>query len=351
MTPETGRAQLHGLRLAARPPLPRAQAVVRAAHLRRAAASQALLRAHIALAQELAGWVAAEPGWEVSAPHPLSVVCFRYVPGATADGAALDEDALDELNLAIMHAVNAGGEVFLSNDPAARPDRAAHRDRQRAHHPRGRRPGLGPAQARGREPHVVVSATVRRGTAADEAAAGAIVDEYNGAVGVVVRDDAAALRSYLNGPGALWLAEDGAEVVGCVVLRPLPAVAPDACEVKRLYVRPAYRGAGLAGALMDALEAFARTAPATARSTSTRWTSWPRRSASTSAAATSASRATTPTRRRRSSCAVRSRRKRTGVAARGRCGRRSGPQQRRSDSRCRHGKRHHGSRLSGRADG
>ena len=39
---------------------------------------QARLRGHIALAQELAAWIEAEPGWEVSAPHPLSVVCFRY---------------------------------------------------------------------------------------------------------------------------------------------------------------------------------------------------------------------------------------------------------------------------------
>jgi aromatic-L-amino-acid decarboxylase len=42
------------------------------------------LRGHIALAQEFAGWVAAEPEWESSAPHPLSVVCFRFAPpGAT----------------------------------------------------------------------------------------------------------------------------------------------------------------------------------------------------------------------------------------------------------------------------
>jgi aromatic-L-amino-acid decarboxylase len=71
---------------------------------------QQRLRGHIALAQELGGWIAAEPGWEVSAPHPLSVVCFRRVPDP-----ALDPAAVDALNLALMDAVNAGGEVFLSS--------------------------------------------------------------------------------------------------------------------------------------------------------------------------------------------------------------------------------------------
>jgi ribosomal protein S18 acetylase RimI-like enzyme len=103
-----------------------------------------------------------------------------------------------------------------------------------------------------------VSARVRRADVRDEAAAWAIVDEYNRAIGVVVRDDPAGFRAYLTGPGSLWLAEDGDEVVGCVAMRPLPALGADACEVKRLYVRPQYRGAGLAAALMDALEAEAR---------------------------------------------------------------------------------------------
>jgi ribosomal protein S18 acetylase RimI-like enzyme len=102
--------------------------------------------------------------------------------------------------------------------------------------------------------------TIRRAGIADEAAAWTIVDEYNGALEIVVRDDPATFRKYLDGPGALWLAEDGAEVVGCVVLRPLPEVAPDACEVKRLYVRPTHRGGGIADALMESLEAFAREA-------------------------------------------------------------------------------------------
>jgi len=66
------------------------------------------LRGHVALAQRFASWVAGEPGWEVLAPHPLSVVCFRHaVPG-------LDAAALDAHNGAIVDRVNATGEAFLS---------------------------------------------------------------------------------------------------------------------------------------------------------------------------------------------------------------------------------------------
>ena len=67
------------------------------------------LRGHIALAQELAKWVRAEPYWEILAPHPLSVVCFRYAPPG------LDEAQLEARNAAILGAVNATGEVFLSH--------------------------------------------------------------------------------------------------------------------------------------------------------------------------------------------------------------------------------------------
>ena len=70
---------------------------------------QQRLRGHIALAQELASWIDAEPEWEIAAPHPLSVVCFRHVPPGLAP-----ED-VDAHNLAVMDAVNAGGEVFLSS--------------------------------------------------------------------------------------------------------------------------------------------------------------------------------------------------------------------------------------------
>jgi aromatic-L-amino-acid/L-tryptophan decarboxylase len=70
---------------------------------------RARLREHIALAQGFAAWVRDEPDWEVLAPHPLSVVCFRYAPPGR------DEARLDALNEALMHAVNATGEVFISH--------------------------------------------------------------------------------------------------------------------------------------------------------------------------------------------------------------------------------------------
>jgi ribosomal protein S18 acetylase RimI-like enzyme len=52
--------------------------------------------------------------------------------------------------------------------------------------------------------------------------------------------------------GRLLLARFGAEVAGCIALRPLPGDAA-ACEMKRLFVRPAFRGKGVARALVDAL--------------------------------------------------------------------------------------------------
>jgi aromatic-L-amino-acid decarboxylase len=65
------------------------------------------LRGHVELAQSFAAWVRADPAWEVLAPHPLSVVCFRY--------RACPASALDAFNEKLMHAVNATGEVFISH--------------------------------------------------------------------------------------------------------------------------------------------------------------------------------------------------------------------------------------------
>jgi aromatic-L-amino-acid decarboxylase len=63
---------------------------------------QERLREHVRLAQLFAGWVRQEPGWELAAPVPFSLVCFRL-------------DADDAVNEALLERVNASGEVFLSH--------------------------------------------------------------------------------------------------------------------------------------------------------------------------------------------------------------------------------------------
>jgi aromatic-L-amino-acid decarboxylase len=75
----------------------------------------ARIREHCRLARLFASWVESAPGWELLAPVPLSLVCFRACP--PRDGEPEDERAarLNGLNEQIMHAVNATGEAFLSH--------------------------------------------------------------------------------------------------------------------------------------------------------------------------------------------------------------------------------------------
>ena len=61
-----------------------------------------MIREHVRLAEQFERWVRDEPGWELSAPRPFSVVCFR-------------REGSDEENEALLHRVNAGGEVFMSH--------------------------------------------------------------------------------------------------------------------------------------------------------------------------------------------------------------------------------------------
>jgi aromatic-L-amino-acid decarboxylase len=63
---------------------------------------QAMIREHVRLAEAFEGWVRDEPGWELCAPRPFSVVCFRL-------------DASDEQNERLLAAANASGEIFISN--------------------------------------------------------------------------------------------------------------------------------------------------------------------------------------------------------------------------------------------
>lgn len=59
--------------------------------------------------------------------------------------------------------------------------------------------------------------------------------------------------------GALLMARVNGEVAGCCALRPLDAAdLPNACEMKRLYVRPAFRRLGLGRQLAEAIMDVAR---------------------------------------------------------------------------------------------
>jgi aromatic-L-amino-acid decarboxylase len=69
----------------------------------------ARIREHVRLAQAFRSWLEADPLFQVVAPTPLSVVCFR----ARVPGAAPEEE--DRANQLVMEAVNAGGEAYLSH--------------------------------------------------------------------------------------------------------------------------------------------------------------------------------------------------------------------------------------------
>jgi aromatic-L-amino-acid decarboxylase len=69
----------------------------------------ARIREHVRLARAFAGWVRDEPGWEVMAPVPFSLVVFRHAPPGM-DGAEADAH-----NERLMAAVNASGRAFVSH--------------------------------------------------------------------------------------------------------------------------------------------------------------------------------------------------------------------------------------------
>ncbi len=66
------------------------------------------IRAHCELAREFAAWVEADPDFELAAPVPLSVVCFRAVVGGPGE-------AQDRFNERLLAEVNAAGPYLLSH--------------------------------------------------------------------------------------------------------------------------------------------------------------------------------------------------------------------------------------------
>jgi aromatic-L-amino-acid decarboxylase len=67
----------------------------------------ARLSEHIRLARLFASWVEESENWEMLAPLPFALVCFRACPAGVAD--------LDAFNEKLMNAVNATGEAYLSH--------------------------------------------------------------------------------------------------------------------------------------------------------------------------------------------------------------------------------------------
>src|SRR6201987_394414 len=60
------------------------------------------VRRHVELAQKFASWVSADERFELAAPAPLNLVCFRHRAG-------------DEANQHIMERLNASGELYLTH--------------------------------------------------------------------------------------------------------------------------------------------------------------------------------------------------------------------------------------------
>ncbi len=96
---------------------------------------------------------------------------------------------------------------------------------------------------------------------ADVAVARRLFAEYQRAIGVDLcfqgfEEELRGLPgAYARPRGRLLVAVEGDEPAGCGALRP---IGPDVAELKRMWVRPAFRGRGLGRAVAEALLAAAR---------------------------------------------------------------------------------------------
>ncbi|HEU5451922.1 MAG TPA: GNAT family N-acetyltransferase [Terriglobales bacterium] len=106
-------------------------------------------------------------------------------------------------------------------------------------------------------------ASIRAATAADIPSIRELFLEYANSLGFSLcfqsfdQELASLPGDYAPPDGRLLLAEVGDGVAGCVALHKL---SDDICEMKRLYVRPNFRGCGAGRALVDAILAEARAA-------------------------------------------------------------------------------------------
>ena len=80
----------------------------------------ARLREHCRLARLFASWVEESPDFEMMAPVPFALVCFRACPTSlgspqVSKGSRYDENNLNRLNERIMNEINASGDAYLSH--------------------------------------------------------------------------------------------------------------------------------------------------------------------------------------------------------------------------------------------
>ena len=75
----------------------------------------ARIREHCRLAQLFTSWVNESADWELLAPVPLALICFRACPVIEGANEATRTERLNALNEAIMHGVNSSGQALLSH--------------------------------------------------------------------------------------------------------------------------------------------------------------------------------------------------------------------------------------------
>ena len=65
---------------------------------------------HIAFANSFRMWVEESPIFELMAPAPLGLVCFRFKPEGV-----MDEKKIDELNAQLLHDINGSGKIHMTH--------------------------------------------------------------------------------------------------------------------------------------------------------------------------------------------------------------------------------------------